>query len=417
MFIYRSNPEQWSVTPIIRHINPLMADKDNPAGYHEGEDKGYRNMRTDKTNFEPLVTPAGVITRASYDGLDEYGNSFNAKIVLKGGLPEGKLVVRENVARALDYAQLLLTRFFAGEYSIVAIDGFRSRDRQMDGFTRTMKEVMEAKNITNPTLTELFEVGNTADGTFSWVNGDKKSAEFQTLAQELLSDPTSQQEIQEIATKNLGEGETLEDKIADVVYSLITISANSNIGPAKDQKIPLDFEGNAHAGGGAIDMMLADKNGRILSPVPFDYVGEEAGMDFLESDENCDALIRKIQSEPNSILAQHFKKIGMSATMKDIRILREAVRIAYHLMKTIGATYYSADNPKDGGENWHYQPGNRIYDLDGNVYQSSESAETNPDSGNTGHTIQKKGRDATAVWGGETGHKLAMRDHSLQIEL
>jgi hypothetical protein len=410
---YPVSPENWPSTPIVRDLNPKTAEPGNEAGLREGDDHGYRKIATRKDVHEPLVQPADVaFTRPSYDGFDEYGNSFDQNIVLAGGLPGGKLVVREEVARGLDRAQEMLTQFFAGDFNVVAIDGFRSRDRQAAGFTRIMmRDVLQGKEPEG--ITELYRAGKIADDTFAWVNADVNADEYKALAAELLAKPEIKQELESLA----GEGEITQDVLDEIVYEVITISANSNRGPAAGRKVPLVFENNAHAGGGAIDMMLADGQGRILNPVPFDFVGPEAAMDYLESDENCDALIRRIQSEPDSILGQHFKKIGMSATMKDLTVLREALRVAYHLMKSIGATYYSAHDPKGGGENWHMEPGNVVFNLDGSVYHRAPSAAENFDSGNPGHALQKHGRDATAVWGGATGHASAIKDHGLEIEL
>ncbi len=409
MFIYRSNPEQWSATPITRTLNLYTANAQHPDGCLTGDDNGYKKIKTLKDNYEPLVVPAGIQIRAVHDGLDAYGNPHNPKTVLPGGLDSGKLVVRESVARALDLAEQQLNRFFAGQYHIIGLDGFRSRDRQMAAFTGTLKDHLKAHSGDNQTLTELYDAGVLADGVNAWVDADSESAAYKALARELTESPIIHEEIKDIAVKNQIPEE-------EVIFNLITISANSSIGPAKDRRIPLIFENNSHAGGGAIDVMLADKQGRILNPVPFDYVGKEASIDFLESDENCDALIRRIQKSPESPLAQHFKNIGMAnTTMKDIHILREAIRIVHHLMTAIGATYYSSHDSKQGGENWHYEPGNIVYNLDGSVYHRAKSADEFPDSGNPGHALQKKGRDATAVWGGKTAHELAERDHGLRM--
>lgn len=409
MLIYRSHPEEWSITPITRTLNPFTANSQHPGGCLTGDDNGYRKIQTLKSNDEPLVVPAGIQIRAVHDGFDAYGNPHNPNTVLPGGLADGKLVVRESVARALDLAEQQLNEFFAGQYHLVGLDGFRSRDRQMAAFTGTLKQNLGVQNSINPTLTELYDAGTLANGVNAWVDTDKESEKYQTLARELAGSMIAHEELNDIAAKT-------QTSLEEIISSVITISANSSIGPAKDRQIPLVFENNSHAGGGAIDLMLTDSQGRILNPVPFDYVGEEASIDFLERDEHCDALIQRIQNAPQSPLAQHFKNIGMaSATMKDMHVLREAIRIAHHLMTTLGATYYSAHDSKQGGENWHYEPGNVVYNLDGSVYHKAESANEFPDSGNPGHTLQKHGRGATAVWGGKTAHELAKRDHGLQL--
>lgn len=410
MEAYPIPPEQWAETPIKREINPLTADEKHPEGYREGEDKGYRKIATLKDVTEPLVEPAGVRTRPSYDGFNEYGDEKNESIALAGGLENGELVVREGVARALDHAQQILDDVFGGEFNIVALDGFRSRDRQAAGFTRIMKEVLAGNE--NPSITEMYDAGMTADGTFAWVNADTDSAEYAAIASELMA--TAKEEIEAIAAR---KGEVTSEVVEELIYEIITISANSKVGPAAGRGVPLIFENNAHAGGGAVDMMFTDRTGKLINKVPFDFVGPEAGMDYMEDYANFEKFLATARGK--GTLKKHLERMGFASpeafTQKDWEMIRNALRIRYHLMKAVGATYYSAHDSNDGGEDWHIEPGNVTFGLNGKVVSQTESASRVFDSGNPGHALQKHGRQATAVWGGSTAHIIARRDFGLKM--
>jgi hypothetical protein len=89
-------PELWTKTPIARKVNPLTS-------MIEGDDKGYRDVRTLPTNPAPLVAP-DVTCLAAYDGWTFKGLQ-DPSIILPGGLRDGALVVRETFARDIEDAE------------------------------------------------------------------------------------------------------------------------------------------------------------------------------------------------------------------------------------------------------------------------------------------------------------------------
>lgn len=403
---YPVRPEQWADTPILRGINPLTQ-------LIEGDDSGYRSMRTLPSNPSPLVVPA-VTIRANYDGVSEYG-AQQAEIALAGGLRDGVLVVRECVARELEEADKLLKTVFGGELRLCAVDGFRSWRRQAAGFTRMLlrhlgRLGLSPVNVDNDVLTFL-DAGNRADGTFSWVNAQVSSAAYAALVEELRRDSRMIEQLRAYAATQAKGGPVTNEMLDEALYTYVTVSANSGLGRAAN-RCPLNFEGNAHAGGGAVDLLLLDGQGRPVNVVPFDYPGDEAGMDFMEDDAHYDVLIARAseESDAGTMLRTHLSALGYPTpaafSRRDWKYFRDVNRVRFHLGKARGWTYYSSAH---GGENWHFEPGNKGYDpLSGEVTTFELlTAEQLPDAGNPGHTLQKLGREATAVWGGSSGHEQA----------
>ncbi len=406
---YAVAPSLWAVTPIIRHINPI-------TGMIEGDDSGYRKVRTLPVNPAPLVNPA-VLCRPSYDGVTILGTR-DPSIILPGGLDNGVLVVREAFARDIDAADLFLQKTFGNAYRLCALDGFRSWKRQAAGFTSLLTGWMQRTGVTTKSVNNdedvvrFLQCGDKADGTFSWVNADTASAGLVALATDLLRDARMQDQLKAYAASKATDG---VGDLDDAVYTYITVSANSGIGRAARCNIPLVFEGNAHAGGGACDIFLVGSSGQPLNPVPFDYPGPAAAMDYMENDKHYDEY-RKLAATDDMLRAHMQTALGTTPDRFSWSMwedLRAALRILYHLTRAKGWTYYSSDH---GGENWHLEGGNIGYDpLTGAVLFSEPVTSVQyPDSGNPGHTLQLRGRDAVAAWGGATGHEQALR-HGLSI--
>jgi len=207
----------------------------------------------------------------------------------------------------------------------------------------------------------------------------------------------------------LETGTATPEEIDEGVCTYITISANSKLGRAANRNIPLVFECNAHAGGGAIDLMLVDKGGRPISIVPFDYAGPEAAIDFTEKEGGYNAYLKRVKEDP--VLQRHLEKLGFTVETfrrDDWEYFRMVNRMRFHLGKSMGWTYYSGDQC---GEDWHWEPGNIGYDVwTGDPIASEPFSEKSyPNSGNPGHALQKLGRDSVAVWGGASGHKQARK--------
>lgn len=153
---YSVPAEQWPETPIVISTNPV-------TGKPHGDDAGYRKVATLEDNHEELVKPAGIETRPVYDGKDEYGREHND--LLPGGVREGVLVVRKTLARALDYANQVLTDRLGGEYALVGLDGFRSGDRQRAGWDRLRKNLMTQAGVEDSKYADKGAIwgGNTCD--------------------------------------------------------------------------------------------------------------------------------------------------------------------------------------------------------------------------------------------------------------
>lgn len=130
--------------------------------------------------------------------------------------------------------------------------------------------------------------------------------------------------------------------------------------------------------------------------------------EYTESNENFDQFQKKAPKNP--LLSEHLKRLGIdpqNISLKQWLFWREANRILHHTMRAVGATYYSAADPKQGGENWHKEQGNIVRNpANGEVIHTGGFADRYPESGNPGHALQKmaKGK-ATAVWGGKGAHE------------
>lgn len=404
---YHISPEKWPSTPPVRGTNA--------NGKPDGEDSGYRKLVTTLSDSgQQLVTPAGVIVRPSYDGVDELGVN-RPEIALPGGTADKQLYVVESGARFLDQAQEVLNNVFAGQYQIAALDGFRSGQRQAEGFTRILRSLFVEKNIRkdSATVTELFKNGKLADGTFSWVNADTDDENYKTLATELKSDAVFMDELKALAAEAKPGEPLTEDDLDEALYEYITISANSNIGRAADKNVNMIFENNAHAGGAAIDMFLTDKTGRPLNIVPFDHVGEESGMFFMEQEGAYEKYMQLVAQKPalqNWLMQLGYANPAQDFTPGEWEKFLEANRVKYHLVKALKATFYSAGDPAEGGENWHIEPNGIVHDIHGKVIFTNDMlTKVNPLSGNPGHTLQMVGPGNVAVFGGTSAHNDARK--------
>ncbi|MEK7524439.1 MAG: hypothetical protein AAB588_05425 [Patescibacteria group bacterium] len=424
--------EKWRDTHIKRQKNEL-------TGYYEGEDgahddpkyknHGYRKMRVLKNNPEPLiVAPDSVESRSNFDGFDEYGNPFNADKVLPGGVEGGIQVVREAAVHFLDLAAKILRERFDNEVRIVLLDGFESYIRQSAGYTRSFKQLLREEGAEKPSHTQFYDLGKKANNTYAWVKLDTSASEYLALKKELSADTDLMREIMEIAVRDTPQGDSLENaskipaKMKSILEDIITISANSKMGPAADRRLKFDYKNNAHAGGAAVDIMFIDnKTNKLLSLTPYPWIGEEAGIDYMEEDGNFDKYVTLARIKPS--LQIHLREIGYP-TVDDFRWndwvrLREMRRIRWHLGKALGVTIYSADNISDptntGGEDWHNQVNTILYGPDGSVVWRANTADEHPDSSNACGTIQILGPNAIAVYEGEAAHADAQENFGLEL--
>lgn len=401
---------EWRNARIERPINPI-------TGLVEGDDAGYRNMATLGHNRSPLVIP-DVMIRGCYDGTDEYGER-RADIALPGGVEGGKLLLRQTVAFGIQLLDQLVYEASDGEFIVAALDGFRSERRQAAGFTRLLRQQMDLLGVTDGNhverLPDFMRCSRTADGTFSWVRL-AASEQLEAAKKQLDEDATFKERLTDWLLADLQMNDIRDLRAQDYMQGVkeyLTVSANSGIGIGGG--LALKSECNAHAGGGACDVFVVDREtGKPMNIVPFDYPGPEAGMDFMEGEGAFDRYLAA--AEKNPLLKAHLQKLGTTVSafsLADWERIREAIRILYHAAKGAGFTYYSSDH---GGENWHLEPGNIIYEpsTGGVVAFEALTAELHPDSGNPGHTLQRLGKNAVAVWGGSTAHEIARQNHGLQ---
>jgi len=401
---YPVSAELWTATQIQRSINPN-------TGLIEGDDSGYRDMLTLTGNLRTHLVVPSVLCRPAYDGMGALGDS-DASLSLPGGLEKAKMVLREPAARVIDAIDAAIRTVTGGECGIVLLDAFRSWRRQAAGFARSTKPHLDAAGI-NPLnvgdkIAAFIDAGNKGDEVFSWVNADRRAPAYTALVARLEADGHTMEQIRAVA----GGDAATPDAIQDTLYTYITVSANLRMGPAAD--VPLNFECNAHAGGGAADIMIV-RRGKPLNLVPLDYQGPPSAMGYMEDDANYDvfrALLGRDQA-----LRGWMSSIGFDPndfSLDDWYELRNMQRLMYHAAKAAGCTYYSAGTDA-GGENWHFEPGNVVYDpITGDVLHADHTASQYPDSGNPGHALQILGRGAYAVWGGADGHTLAV-EHGLVL--
>jgi hypothetical protein len=398
--------EAWRTTRIDRGINPLTE-------LIEGDDAGYRDMPTLRQNRSPLIVP-NVTIRASYDGTDEFGEKQDA---LPGGLVEGKLVLRETAARGIELLNQLVYEASDGEFAIVALDGFRSEERQAAGFTRLLRQQMSPAGVTEgnhlQNIPAFMRCSRIADGTFSWVRL-AESPRLQSVLSGLQQDAEFTAGIAQwiMADLEIDLGDVQTHHYQSAIREYLTVSANCGFGHGAG--LLLNSECNAHAGGGACDVFVFDKTGKPMNLVYFDYAGPEAGMDFMEHDGAYEQYCTAVGQNP--LLAQYLRRCGFDDiskfTLHEWERIRGAIRILYHAARGAGMTYYSSDH---GGENWHLEPGNIVYEpsTGGVVAFEGLTAQLHPNSGNPGHTLQTLGKGRMAVWGGATAHSQARLNFGL----
>ncbi len=398
---------EFSNTPENFHDQPILLEKLDATGALAGDDGGYRDVPVTDAGEDLVRIDGDVMTRPSYDGFDEVTGKFDNRLVLPAGT-EG-VYARRSVLEALKAANAYLSSRYANGMQIGVVDAFRSKGRQVAGFSRKAIEVLDGNQ--NPDISMLYKAGITADGTFSSVRPFRNNPVYT----EFVKDMVSSQAVIHLA-------EELGKSPADVAIDLADICANlrkaSDVFPNApvtplNMDVPLNANNNAHAGGGAVDAFLYDGSGRMLnSHVPFDHVGPEAAMDFLEQDDSFDAFKTRVKSNP--MLREHLEKQGITGdvTPAQWKIWQQTQRIMYHTLTRVGATFFS-DTARNigspdffGGENWHFEPGNVVYDpATGKTVYEGQSANVVRDGGNPGHTLQKKGPGVAAPWGGDAAHE------------
>lgn len=414
MTAYPIRPEQWEDTPIEIVRNPLTGKEDGDDGSLEGVHGGYRKIPRLQDNFESLVVPA-VPTAAVYEGYNEYGDPKNEAEVLKGGLKDGVLVVRETLARTMEYLNSLYAEYT--DYELLALDGFRSESRQAAGWDRLRKRIMSEQGIGQSTPSEIYSAGLAADDIFSVVNPDTDSKEFKDLESELMADGRFIEEVKEIVSKKYEDGQVTDDRVADLVFEYIAFITNADIAQAEGRKVPLDADMMAHSSADAIDFMLRNRNtGKLVSPVGFDFPNRpEAAikltrMDSVEKPGAYEAYRDEALANPG--YAAHIKSMGMDPnnfTRADFDKLQKAQRVWFHSTQAVGMSNYV-------GETWHGNGGINPTKIDGSplIANSRYMDKAFVWGGNTCDAQLKLGPKGIAAFGGNTSAVVARRDWGLE---
>ncbi|GEM_PF-2514960 len=389
------------------HNKPIVLEKLNTTGALAGDDGGYRDVPVRDTGEELVRIDNEIMTRPSYDGIDEVTGLYDKNLVLPAGT--GSVYARRSVLEALKAVNNYLEKYYGRGMQVGVVDAFRSKGRQVAGFSRKAIEVLAGD--TQPNVSTIYKAGMIADGTFSLVRPFRDNPAYL----EFVKDMGASKEVIDLAQELGKTPEAVAIDLADVCANLRKVSDVFQNTPATPLNIdmPLNANNNAHAGGGAVDAFLYDAKGRMLNGhVPFDWVGPEAAMDFLEQDGSFDDFKKRVKENP--ILQDHLEKQGLSGhiTPAQWELWRTAQRVMYHVMVCVGSTFFSDTaankNTPDffGGENWHFEPGNVVYDVATRepIYEG-QSAGAVRDGGNPGHTLQKKGRAVEAPWGGDAAHE------------
>lgn len=397
---------QWMATPII-------ISTQNANGKLWGDDTGYRAMRTLATNPAPLVKPE-LLIRGAYEGFSPYDGTYDPRSVLGGGLRDGAFVLREAAARSVSLAAQTLDKLSGGQFKLVGLDAFRSGLRQQLGYTTKLREQMTMIGLTdddvnnNRRVAEFIGCSVRGDGVFSWVKVAKDGV-YTALAAELMANDVGD------GCRQYADANPKWGNVDDALYEYIIASRNAGIGLAATRGT-LVWENNAHAGGGACDLMVVDSNDVLKAITPFDFPGHMSAYDYLETDANFDEYSAAL--ETNEVLRNHLVACGYDPdnfTFGNWEYLRAVKRAQYHLFRAMNFSFYSMGH--HGGEHWHEEPGNRVYDpFTGKiVWTESQTAAQYPDRGNPGHSLQYFGPNDIAVWGGATAHAIARDEFGLEI--
>ncbi|MBI2453667.1 hypothetical protein HYV58_00640 [Candidatus Peregrinibacteria bacterium] len=382
---------------------PMLAT----TGAREGDDSGYRDQPV-RDYREAMVDMSGEIaTRPSYDGIDTITGTYRSETVLPGGTARG-VYGRKTVVETLKVANEYLQNRYGKGTEVVVVDAFRSKDRQVSGFSRIAIGELQGKQL--PDCETLYKAGLKADGTFSLVRPEREHPVYKEFVRDISAMP----DIKQLA-------EAVEKEVSEVVTGIADIAANlrhakkffpnAPLTPLS-MDVPLNAHNNAHAGGGAVDAFLMHRGHILNSHVPFDYVGIEAAMDFLEQPDGLALYRAKVKESP--VLQEHLRSQGIitEVTENQWEFWKQAQRIMFWVMKSTGSTYFSdtACNRANnfGGENWHFEPGNQVFNPAATEYVVYTGAgyDQVQDAGNPGHTLQKLGPKTPAVWGGDAAHKM-----------
>jgi D-alanyl-D-alanine dipeptidase len=190
----------------------------------------------------------------------------------------------------------------------------------------------------------------------------------------------------------------LEINAEAAAQELLVFEANLGVTPLRlDTSAP-----TAHGSGGAVDVFLVDRGGRLVNlGVPFDSASEAAEMSFFDRS-TLPHYQDLVAADPG--LRVHLTELGVDptrVTAADFEAIRAERRLLFHAMNAVGATFFSLGYA--AGEPWHFNLSNE---------DGGKQAMELPGAGNACQSLLRDVRDRvtgcwTAVWGNAAAHTLA----------
>ncbi len=369
---YALHPSKWMTEP----LEAALPDDDDV----------YTEVSLHDTQDVRVVELTEGIIRPVYDGGDIYGNSHDNSMKLRGGLKDGKVYGVESLVRGLESANRTVQAYSEGDMQLVFVELLRTPERQGFGHEKATLQMLEAAGIKQPDAGQVWKYGKEGGKIFSYVRPEKNET-YAKLFRQLSTDAKLLSMLRDAAKLSSA------DPVDDVLSEYIGISASMKLGDIGNAGLSLPASHMVH-GGAAGDFFIADRKGRILSIVPFDYPDARlAAYRFTETDANYQVLLDEIATKP--LLQEHFKKLGYSNPLafpfSDWLLFQRANRMQVRVIIAMGGTTYLH-------ERWHFELGTMWLDLlTGRMYIDAMASQF-PFSGGTGLTAIKCGREGSAVW-------------------
>lgn len=310
------------------------------TGKPDGDDAGYRNVVVCEDDVagqgDPLVELDSMIAQYAVYAVGAepgicpaYGRGLGAP---------STMLVRGPVRQALLEVD---ARLRAYDRRVLVLDAYRSVETQRRLWKYLFEQLLGDVQVESLSVLELLKLGIEADNIGSYVTV-VKDGHYDDVVDEIMVSNAWADLVE--ASQALGKDpqETVE----------LFVTFHRNLG-YKTRGVSLDTTSNtAHGGGGAIDAIMADLDGKPLNlGVPFDYVGPESAMRYFENPGCYGDFYRACRE--NAVLHQHAIECGYNgndfgALCSEIQRNR---RLLYHVMMRAGATFYVA-------ECWHWNFGN-----------------------------------------------------------
>jgi hypothetical protein len=390
------------------HLEPLVR---KPLAHNtslfSGDDSGYRTVPSEE-GWEPMVelqNNTNIIVRPVYAGY----SPIDGQISISSSLPgTGEtMYVRRAVAECLEGA----ANFIAEQsgYQLIVVDGFRNYQTQAAGFSRLFIESLGE----NRSDIAKYDALLSADKIFSFVDIDASLVADSPLTIEACTkltntinwDTTPKQIRQEMLTwaANMALYQQLTKQDFDIVNMQYWWEKLMKHGTNLFQ-----YNNNAHAWGGAIDVLLWEKceiggctRWVPVNHIPFDYMWSESAIDFLENEENWDSYRTSARKE--WAIRRYLMSIHINPDNIDDEQFwkwRDAIRLLTNTMTSMGATYYY-------NENWHFNVPNIIRNPKTQVIEYSWAcAWIQQNTWNSCHAILTHGSEWVQTFTGIGAHKM-----------